>query len=68
MSISTAIIDGIVMPVNATNNILPVGRIATTTSEHFAHALLDHGCVVPVTLGMYLLWSSTTNESTESAF
>jgi hypothetical protein len=64
----TAIVVGFVMPVNATNNILAAGQTVTIASEHFVHALLDHGSVVPVTLGMYWLWSSTTDESAESVF
>jgi len=50
------------------NNIFAAGQNATTASEHFVHALLNHGCVVPATLGMHWLWSSTTNESAESVF
>jgi hypothetical protein len=58
----TAIVGGFV------NNIVAASQIATTTSEHFVHALLDHGCVVPVILGMYSVWSITENELAESLF
>jgi hypothetical protein len=66
MPASTGTVDGFVMPVNAADNILAAGQIAITASAHFVHALLDHGCVVPAKLGMYWLWSSMMNESSES--
>ena len=68
MPVFTIIVIGFVMSVKATNNILAAGQTATTVSEHFVHALPNHGCVVTATLGMYWLWNSTINESTESFF
>ena len=68
MPVSTEIVIGFVMPVNATNSILAAGQTATTVSEHFVHALRDHGYVVTAMLGMYWLLSSAMNESAESVF
>ena len=47
---------------------LAAGQTATTVSEHFVHALPDHGCVVAAMLGIYWLWGSEMNESAESVF
>ena len=66
MPVSTEIVIGFVMPVNATNSILAAGQTATTVSKHFVRALQDHGYVVAAMLGMYWLWSSEMNESAES--
>ena len=51
--VSTEIIIGFVMPVNATNSILAAGQTAANMFEHFVHALQDHDYVVNAMLGMY---------------
>lgn len=49
---------GLVMPVDATTKTLVGGQTVTTTTEHIARVLPDHGDVVPVMFIMYWLLSS----------